>query len=715
MITQFDRPEAYVAAAAAIADDPGQAELGIPILCRPGSPLDALVSRWSPELGQMASRPRADNAGRNVIVVGDDPVAVGAAAMLAALTGGDVQKVPTVRRLPRLMRAGSGRRRGSAVVVGLGKALDLSKADPTAFLDLGAPRGLLGFLTARDQESLTWLVAKSLLSSQVPGTGQILLLPERAAKGVADVDMAWTQVEALCGKAAEHALDNLLQDGRPRALIAVEAHGRTDHLGIGNGIICGDRLAHLGYSSGPEGAGRVPQCAFGHGCFKTGTRVAISQLPAWALFLHSCTSLHIEADMYEESFLLAFAAVEGLARHVIGAIRPMHDIGHAVEMISALAAAGAPAGEAVRLLNVSYAQHRGEPAPYLLLGDPDLPLAEPGPGLPAWRHVSLGADAAALPLDGKSTAMLATLPRVAGVGDDVPDSVGTLTVRHPDETEILAWRYGGLLPEAALPIRDVEDHVAAGVGARWDHVDHGIAMADMLGLLPSGLRARVNELREHAAAVGMAEYESRFFPGRIRKLEDGVTALDEKIRDCDRALMNALLGTEGPYFDAEKHLEGDYLAIDTVYGEQVCWCGRDAVITRLRPLLGIREVRRRYNCMQCGDYAQIALDGLDLLWQADEYVPAEGDLDCTFHLSNPRPHLVTGLLALNISPWYGGEVTFRPRTALIELPAEATASVGVQAHFAGLKPHRYTVEAILVSHLRINMYSKFVQLVPAGQ
>nr|AFD20748.1 MilH [Streptomyces rimofaciens] len=729
MILRTDHVDAYLSAVSAILDEPGRAGAGVPVLCRPGSPLDVLVTRWSALLGHAGPRARSDRPGRAVVAVGDDPVVSAAARLLAVLTGRTALAVADVKELPALWERHD---LVSTALVGIGTGFDVPGVEPSAFWRLDATDATLGILTGRDRESLTWFVAKSLLTSTVPGDAQTLLLPDRKPReDTASAGVGAGGVEVLYGAAAEEALPALAEDERVRALIAVEAHGRADHLGVRDGIICGDRLAHLGRSSEPEGIGRVPQCAFGHGCFKPGARVAISRMPAQSLFLHSCTSSHTEADMYEKSFLLGLAALEGPARHVLGTVRPMHDGGHEVGLVSALTAAGASAGEVTRLLNASYHQHRGEPAPYLLLGDPELPFADgPVGGPDAGPAVELDASAGALPLGGRRTAVLGSGPGVLVVGDatgdedgdgpGLPAGVGALTVRRGDRTDVVAWSTEGPLPEGALPLVRREGGAVAADGgaeelhARWDHVDHGIASGGALGLLPKDLTGRLQELRDLAAAVGTADRDARFFPGRLGAVRRAAARLDQRIRDADRALMHALLGRNGKPFDADDRLESAFVPLESQYGRQVCWCGRDAVVSRLRPRLGAREVRRKYNCMQCGDYAQVAVDGVDVRWEAPEFVASGGELEHSFRIANPLPHPVTGVLALSVSPWYGGDVSFRPGIATFSVAPGGTCRVGVTMRAAGLKPHRYTVDATVVSHLRINAYRKFVQVRPAG-
>lgn len=577
----------------------------------------------------------------------------------------------------------------------------------------------IGCLTGRDLSSVSWLVAKCI-SDYPDNGGALMLFPTRADDnyGQPGAELCVLNGEA-CVNVGIPALQG--QDRLPYRVVAVEEHGRSDHVGIRDGIICGDVLSYFGRNSGP--GGMVPQCAYGLGCFKSGPLVPVMGIQARYLFLHTCTSGHLAESIYDPPFLLSHAGVDGLAAGYVGTLRAKANGKWECTLFVQALRAGLTLGQAVGLLNRMQREVDRDTPCFLLLGDP---LARPYPRSEGSAEVMRVEDGStvvrlrtgraplvsvALDLPGPNgRPVYVTLPD----GANTPGMHGWVDIAG-SRPMLYLWRYSVPLPETFECAIRTNPPLDSSLPERWEAAQHHYSINRRYGLIPPALEGSMQKTRELARNVGLHLKRSRFTPDAYRECKKASGHLEDLLASIDRKLLRLLVGTHDRPWPFADNLEAHFTYAASREAGQCCWCGRPLLQNQIRPLLEPGTERFLYTCLRCGDIALTSADGLDVWWDGDSVGVVGGKLHHRLRLTNSTDRVTSGCAGLLFSRVYGGRVKFLPEIRSFQLAPGEQVDLGFTMSVEDAAPHVYVVQAYIVHQLQIEYFRRFVQVLPAAQ
>jgi len=182
------------------------------------------------------------------------------------------------------------------------------------FLDqaatLAASRGVkLHLLTGRDDQSLSWMVAKQFLRpvDAVEATG--------VYSGASNIAAAAGHVTVV----GERDIDvpTLPQELQSRSWrqIVFHGHGTEDSINLGDSTICGLN----GFVRDISQNSLKPKCGYGLGCYKPESGVVeLRTISAASIVLASCCNATIRpASYYDPKYHLLLSGVDGTAQHML--------------------------------------------------------------------------------------------------------------------------------------------------------------------------------------------------------------------------------------------------------------------------------------------------------------------------------------------------------------------------------------------------------------
>lgn len=273
---------------------------------------------------------------------------------------------------------------GERAVIEPGKALDTSGYRQVVVLALAGELNVsmviglvdatrtadgLGFVTAGDLGSLSWMLAKGLTLADrpPPDEAHVMLAPFTPTSE--------SGLEALTLSGAEVTRQSVVKavvDTRC-AFLSLTTAGREHAAILNDTVLCG---------SDPEerarwrerGGGPAPHCAFTGDCFISGVSAAdvitAESLRADIVFLNSCLSWRPHAGLAPREFLLVNGLSRGEAAGVIGTVFPSHATDWAVTTFHRAGDSGVPLGKIVSMLNERAGSTAQEMPYFVLLGLP---------------------------------------------------------------------------------------------------------------------------------------------------------------------------------------------------------------------------------------------------------------------------------------------------------------------------------------------------------
>ncbi|HZD02535.1 MAG TPA: hypothetical protein VFA46_20810 [Actinomycetes bacterium] len=537
----------------------------------------------------------------------------------------------------------------------------------------------VGVMTARDLESLSWMLAKSLIPplrragrrSLVVGfeTQDRSLLPDDAAAfiGGRSLDAA---------NAERWRLDQTI------GALAISAHGKEDYVHIGMLTVCGLRSGLVG---APASA-RAPQCAFGAGCCKPGRPAQAHTWPVDAFFINSCSSAKVADGLYEGDFSLPLAAADGPARLYIGTRWAKRICSMEHWLFTGLWHSGYRAGEIVAILNHVEQEAIGEAASYLLVGDP---LHTNGEARGGWV-LEAACEPGSRPWPSSEGRAYYGLRRAA-------DDIRLYLVdgsRDPRVPEV----QGDPFPDSD------RDRLAAGL----DGFQRLSLLIPDIGNLEGRARELVGRARRAARLKARARYDASCYAKARRAGQEAMRQLHRMEQDVV-AFLRSDLRSERSRLEAI--LEDELLAEETRTGER-CSCGAALLVQRTRHPAFSSLCRRRDICLRCSVVQDAGIDGLDMSLEVPFQSPITAPLSGRLLMANLSARR-RSVFAIVGCPQLHGRFAVEPDVLSTDLAPQASQELRFRLTWTGaVAPHSWMLRAFVTSGMEVSMLRAAVQLVP---
>lgn len=556
---------------------------------------------------------------------------------------------------------------------------------------------VLGLVVGRTEEATIWGLAKAFHVHDIPDgkdSTALLLAPYFWGKSA--------QSRYLAEESMNCEADDLIVPKNIN-LAVVAGHGRADHIGVGDTPVCGaaEICSLMLDSSNDTGhIPRLPQCAFGHGCFLSGRPVPITSIQAELLVLYSCTSGHVGSDMYEQQYDIGLSALEGYPQAVIATSRPIVDDGWEAGFLVSLLRSGVSTGEAVRELNYLYQYEKGVPGGFMVLGNPNVRMNA------SYAKVSIRDKQ--IVIVSKGDAFKVTI----GPDEHIFSSdlrVGAANVSNDD---YVVWRIGGFKDGDSLEIRKIEDDLSH-LSKSTQCFRQNLNM--MNTQIPDIVLSRIKEDQRISESISSAQRLAPFIPARANELQGLHKRRFANLCKADRdlALAAAHRSISGDQFDIEDYFEEKYTPLLSNQNDSVCLCGRRCQTLLYREAVtGNRVVVR--SCMQCGEAWWLPdaspLNGIE--WKALEFVGENKTLSMDITVHSNKTYAVDVALALWMSSRYGGHPSSDKPVYQNVVESEGSYSFKCIWDVSGLLPHRYFLCAAIVANGVPSVFRKFIQIVP---
>jgi len=538
----------------------------------------------------------------------------------------------------------------------------------------------VGVMTARDLESLSWMLAKSLLPpSRRAGRRSLVvgfetqdrpLLPDDAA-----VFIGGRSLDAA--DAERWRLDHTI------GALAVSAHGKEDYVHIGMLTVCGLRPG----SVGAPASARAPQCAFGAGCCKPGRPAQAYTWPVDAFFINSCSSAKIAGGLYEGDFSLPLAAADGPTRLYIGTRWAKRICSMEHWLFTGLWHSGYRAGEIVAILNHAEQEAIGEPASYVLIGDPLHTNGEVGGG--GWVREAA--------CESGSRPWPATEGRAYYALRRAEDGVRLYLVdgsRNPKAPEM----QGDPFPDAD------RDRLAAAL----DGFQRLSLLIPDIGSLEGRVRELVGRARRAARLKARARYDASSYAKARRAGQEAMQQLLRMEQDVV-AFLRSDLRSERSRLEAI--LEDELLAEELRPGER-CSCGAALLVQRTRHPAFPSLRRRRGICLRCSVVWDAGINGLDASLEVPSQSATTAPLTGRLLMANSgeRHRRVFAIIGC---PQLHGRFAVEPDVLSTDLAPQASQELRFRLTWTGeVAPHSWMLRAFVISGMEVSMLRAAVQLVP---
>jgi hypothetical protein len=337
-------------------------------LCRSEDLMDD-VARSAGELDLAAPLPVADSpAGRRLFERLSGAAGVGSARHSGAVAGVARDEAGP---LARLLAARTGRR--LIEFPDSSRLLEWDAAEPVTLVAtpaqvsddflarLSAVR-MAGVLTARDLDTLSALVAKSVLG--------IVALADR----IVSVDTVFTAP----GESNPTSLHEFLaQVGEGVSMLGMTTHGRECFMHLDDAVICGRALVPQQVTVGPDTdfTGRT-SCQWGEGCWRdhwTGDRLfPAARVRASLVFMDSCGAMKTGSSQFDSSTTMVLSLLEGDVLGVVCSPWTRDGLPRLSDVFCAAVRGGMSLGAAVALANEAVNRSSRSVGLFALLGDAGL-------------------------------------------------------------------------------------------------------------------------------------------------------------------------------------------------------------------------------------------------------------------------------------------------------------------------------------------------------
>ncbi|MGL5021207.1 MAG: hypothetical protein ACRC5R_04225, partial [Mycoplasmatales bacterium] len=177
----------------------------------------------------------------------------------------------------------------------------------------------ISFITGRDMQSITWLIAKQFFEINSKNKSA-LLTHKRLSKGMKkrfadDFEKINYEILDVVEMGNEKIMKNIFQKNYNKMVF--HTHGKEDHLNLGNFTICG-KNSHINSCVNQN----RPRCGYGCGsCFKDDDKLVYANaIKADTVVLLSCNNApFFENIAYAMKYNIFLNFIDGFASNVIGA------------------------------------------------------------------------------------------------------------------------------------------------------------------------------------------------------------------------------------------------------------------------------------------------------------------------------------------------------------------------------------------------------------
>ena len=583
--------------------------------------------------------------------------------------------------------------------------------------DVGCP---VGFLHARSAAALDALSAR---------------LPPVASRTEPHLDDV--MVDSTLGSAVHEPAPGLvvlpyhgikasdIRRAGPMRILAVTAHGMSDHVYLDSDYICG-RVRDP--ARVPRGLGFLPSCmAEPYKCLfrPDGHALPAYELQAQHLFVNSCGSSQFEQGEFGPDFSIWYAALEGHARSYVGTLRWKDGHGLEALLYRHLLNAGYPLGLAVAILNKVLAGHHLEDGPvYCLLGDP---LDRVSSARPPAAAAEINSPASSLAYRG-----------------------GYARYIIKDSTLISAWRAGRLLIHArerapiffsAVPSsREPAVHVFAAsyadhdgkitvraddcrpLAARMEDIAATVSTClnpglGIAGMYPNAVRQGGGEnIQNRILHIWRLFRRSATDPLSVPRLFRSYQRLEREICDMDEATATELLSRiKRSVYSISDHYRDTFELVGVNSSRKCPRCRVPASQRVLRSLIDSSVGRMELVCPLCGIVEDVPDETVSVSLDSASPVAPGQEFCASLAIANHGSAAIGGYCVAGITR--ASEYCARgPDSASrVEISPGETKTVDFPFRFKhDARPHLYTIKSALVVTGRIYMSRRPVGIAVPG-
>ncbi len=607
------------------------------------------------------------------------------------------------RRADSMFLVAPGLTHGDAVsVIERMAAADRSRS--ASDYDVGCP---VGFLHARTPDALDALSRRQLARADQQGPDY----PDVIVDSTLDIP-APASAPGLVTLPYRGMKASDIREIGPMRILAVTAHGMSDHVYLDSDYICGkvrdprpvpDRLTIL-----PSCTEEPYDCMFR----PRGQALPAYEIEAQHIFMNSCGSAQFEQGDFGPDFSIWNSALEGHARSYVGTLR--WKTGHGAEALlyRHLLNAGIPLGLAVAILNRVLPGYRMEGGTiYCLLGDP---------------------------LD-RASGSESPVPEqeISAPGSEITLADGYARCVLRDRDLLAAWQAGKLLiyPKQPEPIyftglrslRDEAIHLfavgqAGQTGTRTVCVeDYGPIAArikdiqatfaryvspamGIAGTYPSAVRQGGGEnIQNRILHISRLFQRNVTDPRSVPRLLRSYQRLERDIGELDRATATEILHRikKSVYSISDYYRETfELVRVDT--GRR---CGRcQAAVSQrvLRSLVDNSVERRELVCARCGIIEDVPDERLRVRLDCPSPVVPGKDFNATLTITNHDDTAARGYCAAGITRADDYHARGPDSAFPAEIPPAGTRVIEFPLGFdRGTRRHLYTIKCALVVTGRI--------------
>lgn len=221
----------------------------------------------------------------------------------------------------------------------------------------------LGLIVAETEVDLGYRIYKSAMTQLYPRKQDVLALT-LTNETYEDYDDVSVFTAANLSYAA---LSSTLKE-RLRSFNII-SHGRDDSVVVADALLCGRFSGDLP----PLTAGRVPQCAHNHQCFRSGVQlIQVKDIDSQVVFLNSCLPFKLREGNFNQDYLLSHSLLRGKAAALIAS--PFIKEAQIYEnmLFQHLLDTGKSLGEVTSLLNKTLLHNEVDFPQHFLHGDPKI-------------------------------------------------------------------------------------------------------------------------------------------------------------------------------------------------------------------------------------------------------------------------------------------------------------------------------------------------------
>lgn len=197
-------------------------------------------------------------------------------------------------------------------IVAIGLYKDFTQGKVLQWIDFcKSQKKELFFLVGRDMSSLSWIIAKQFLESNLELPRAVFSL--RNLGEYRKKDLNWQLYDGDDYQTKD--IKSIIEQTNWSELL-FHGHGKEDYLHLGDFTLCGANCSAEG-----EG-GFVPSCGNGMGCFKEDNKVInLNTVRAEKILLISCSNFPFyDCKLYNSKYNIILNAIDGFAKNIVASI-----------------------------------------------------------------------------------------------------------------------------------------------------------------------------------------------------------------------------------------------------------------------------------------------------------------------------------------------------------------------------------------------------------